>query len=62
MTITVAPMPTALTLLEAMTVPVSLDTLEMASHVKVCLLRDSMVIVCTGIYDTVVDRLIFGIV
>ena len=34
-TITVAPMPTALTLLEAMTVPVKLDTLGMALHVKV---------------------------
>ena len=37
-TITVAPMPTALTLLEAMIVPVILDTLEMASYVMVCFL------------------------
>ena len=34
-TITVAPMPTARTLLEATTVPVKLDTLGMALHVKV---------------------------
>ena len=36
MTITVAPMPPVLTLLEAMIVPVILDTLGMASHVMVC--------------------------
>ena len=36
-TITVAPMPAALTLVEATTVPVMLDMLEMASLVKVCM-------------------------
>ena len=34
--ITVALMPTALTLLEVMTAPAMLDTLEMATHVMVC--------------------------
>ena len=36
MKITVAPMPTVLTLLEAMIVPVMLDTVEMALYVMVC--------------------------